>query len=58
MLDPYDLKKVKLNVKLFVIKVAKCKQSSILTSIEILNPYICTNSKKVTKAKDGSANFR
>jgi hypothetical protein len=34
MLDAYHLMKVAQNVKLFVIKVAKCKKSSILTSIQ------------------------
>jgi hypothetical protein len=34
MLDAYQFKKVGLNVKLFVLKVAKYKPSSILTSIQ------------------------
>jgi hypothetical protein len=32
MLDAYKQNKVWLNVKIFVLKVAKCKHSSILTS--------------------------
>jgi hypothetical protein len=44
-----------MNVKSFVIKVAKCKQSNILTSIQTtkLNQYNCTNYQQATKAKDG-----
>jgi hypothetical protein len=35
MLNAYYLKKVAVNVKkIFVIKVAKCKESSILTAIQ------------------------
>jgi hypothetical protein len=34
MLDTFYLKKAAVSVKLFVLKVAKCKQSSILTSIQ------------------------
>jgi hypothetical protein len=34
MLDTYHQEKVALNLKLFVIKKAKCKQGSILTSMQ------------------------
>jgi hypothetical protein len=46
-------KKLALNVKLFVMKVAKCKQSSILTSYKIL--IHCNQEAK--SAKDGSGNW-
>jgi hypothetical protein len=52
MLDAYHMKKVVLNVKRFVIKIVKCKQSSILTSIQ--------NTITVLIAKeqnDGSGNW-
>jgi hypothetical protein len=34
MFNTYHLKKVAMNVKVLVIKVVKCKQSIILTSIQ------------------------
>jgi hypothetical protein len=45
----FHLKKVVLNVKLFIIKVEKCEQSSILL------PYY-TNCQNANEAKDGSGN--
>jgi hypothetical protein len=42
-----------LNMKLFVIKIAKYNQSSILTSIKILNHYNCTNCQKATEEGSG-----
>jgi hypothetical protein len=35
--------------------VAKCKQTSILTTIQ--NDYNCTNRQKATESKDGSGNW-
>jgi hypothetical protein len=45
--------KLVINMKLFVIKVAICKQSSILTSIQILTTYC----QKATDKKYGSGNL-
>jgi hypothetical protein len=42
------------NVKLFVVKVAKCKQSSILTSIK--NTLNFTDCQKAKDENDGSDN--
>jgi hypothetical protein len=39
MLDAEQLRKVALNVKLCFVKVAKCKQSGILTYIQIKAKY-------------------
>jgi hypothetical protein len=41
-----------LNVNKFVTKVTKCKQGSILTSIQnTKSQYNCTNCQKATEAK-------
>jgi hypothetical protein len=50
MLDAFDLKKVALELKLFVIEVAECKQSSILISIQNNSTDF---QKKSNIAKDG-----
>jgi hypothetical protein len=50
MLDTYYLNKLALNVTIFVVKVVKCKQSSILTSTQN-NESSC---QKATEAKVGS----
>jgi hypothetical protein len=52
MLHAYDQKKVLLHMNNFVVKVAKCKQNNILTSIPSKNHYICTNWQKAADAKD------
>jgi hypothetical protein len=44
-------------MKLFVIKVVKCKQSSILTSIQNTKSLYSGNCQKATGAKDGSGNW-
>jgi hypothetical protein len=45
-------------MKLLVIKVAKCKHSSILTSIQNTKyHYTCTNYQNATEAKDKSDNW-
>jgi hypothetical protein len=54
MLDDIQLKKVALNMKVFVIKVAKCKQSGILTSIQ---KYLITKIELHVIPKDGSCNW-
>jgi hypothetical protein len=47
--------KVATNVKQFVIKVAKCKQSSSFTSIQILNHF--TNFQNTTEERDGKGSW-
>jgi hypothetical protein len=59
MLDTFILKKISINVKSFVIQVAKRKHStcSIFTSIQ--NHHNCTNCQKnAIDEKDGSRNFQ
>jgi hypothetical protein len=57
MLEAYHMKKVALNVKLFAIKVAKCKQSSIINYFDLRTKYRnCTNCRKITEAKDCPGN--
>jgi hypothetical protein len=41
----------------YVIKVAKCKQSSILIQYNILIHYNCAYCQKVTDEEDGSGNW-
>jgi hypothetical protein len=49
--------KITLNVKKYVVKVAKCKLSSILTSIQNAKYYKCTNCKQTTEQDDSSGNW-
>jgi hypothetical protein len=47
---------VAINVKKIIVKVAKCKQSIILTFIQNTNHYNYTYCQKATDEKDGSGN--
>jgi hypothetical protein len=53
MFGAYYLKKVELNGKLFIMKVAKCKPRRNLTSIH----YNSTDSQNATEAKYKSGKF-
>jgi hypothetical protein len=44
-------------MKLFLIKVVKCKQRSILTSIQNTKSLYSGNCQKASGAKDGSGNW-
>jgi hypothetical protein len=52
MLDACYLRNVALNVKQFVIKVAKCKQCSISTFIQNINCNNCIHYQKATEVTD------
>jgi hypothetical protein len=58
MLDVFHLKKVAINVKLFVMKAEKCKQSSILTPVQKKQIYNnCIYCQKATDEEDGPGNW-